>query len=179
MSKFSRQQADSLLSELVKNGRIRRVARGIYDYPAYSNLLQKDLGPNMDQVAHAYARKNNWRIFPSGGVALNFLGLSSQVPATYLYLSDGRSCEYEIMGIKLRFKKSALKDIGFKHRESALIVQALKSLGKAHLTKQVLDKISEKIDPNHREKILKDTQGTTDWIYEAIKEIYRSDITGG
>src|SRR5690606_10003999 len=53
LARYSRQQADSLLSELVKQGKIRRVARGIYDYPAYSDLLNRELSPDMDQVANA------------------------------------------------------------------------------------------------------------------------------
>jgi predicted transcriptional regulator of viral defense system len=82
LSRFSRQQADSLLSELVKQGKIRRVARGMYDYPAYSELLKKELSPDMDQVANAYARKFNWRIAVSGETALYMLELSTQMPAT-------------------------------------------------------------------------------------------------
>src|SRR5690606_27643572 len=103
-------------------GRIRRIAHGMYDYPGYSDLLKKELSPDIDQVASAYARKFNWRIEVSGETALNLLGLSTQVPASYVYLSDGPNRSYEVMGQTLRFKKSALKNIGFKYRESTLLV---------------------------------------------------------
>jgi hypothetical protein len=75
------------------------------------------------------------------------------------------------MGVQLTFKKSSLKDIGFKHRESTLIVQALKALGKEHLTNEVFAKIREQITKESFSKILRDTQGSTGWIYEAIKQI--------
>jgi len=55
LEKFSRSQADNLLSELVKQGKIRRVGRGVYDYPKYSKLLKKSLSPDIDQVARAIA----------------------------------------------------------------------------------------------------------------------------
>ena len=169
--RFARQQIDNALSDLAEANKIRRVARGLYDYPRFSDLLQKTLSPDIDQVAYAYARKFNWRIEVSGESALNLLGLSTQIPAQYVYLSDGLSKNYDIMGVTLSFKKSSLKDIGFKHRESTLIVQALKALGKEHLSENVFAKIREQIDAKSFAKILRDTQGTTGWIYESIKKI--------
>ncbi|MDQ1362736.1 MAG: hypothetical protein QG652_596 [Pseudomonadota bacterium] len=108
LGRYSRQQADSLLSELAGQGKIRRVARGLYDYPGYSELLGKELSPDIDQVARAYARKFNWRIEVAGETALNLLGLSTQIPASYVYLSDGPNRRYDILGQTLEFKKSAL-----------------------------------------------------------------------
>ena len=173
--RFTRQQVDSLLSELTRQGKIRRVARGIYDYPRYSELLQKTLSPDIDQVAAAYARKFGWRIEVSGESALNLLGLSTQVPGRYVYLSDGPNRRYEVSGVELEFKKSALKDIGFKYRESSLLVQALKALGKAHETPELIEQARQQIAPAQFERILKDTQGVTGWIFEAIKQICRGD----
>lgn len=170
-SRFERQQIDNALSDLAKEDKIRRIARGLYDYPRYSDFLQKTLSPDIDQVAYAYARKFSWRIEICGDSALNLLGLSTQIPANYLYLSDGPSKSYNIMGVVLKFKKSTLKDIGFKHRESTLIVQALKALGKDHLSEDVYSKIRDKIEAKHYNKILRDTKGSTGWIYEAIKQI--------
>ncbi len=169
--RFARQQIDNALSDLAQDGRIRRVVRGLYDYPRFSDLLQKTLSPDIDQVANAYARKFNWRIEVSGESALNLLGLSTQIPAQYVYLSDGPSKSYDVMGVQLNFKKSTLKDIGFKHRESTLIVQALKALGKELLSENVFAIIREQIDPKSYNKILRDTQGSTGWIYDAIKQI--------
>lgn len=175
MQKFTRQQADNLLSDLYAQGKIRRIVRGMYDYPKYSDFLGKELSPDIDQVARAYARKFNWRIEISGDSALNYFGLSTQVPGTYIYLSDGPNKSYDVMGTILKFKKSQLKNIGFKHRESSLIVQALNALGKEHMTDNVIKKIHEQIDPKKYEKILKDTQSSTVWIYESIKVICRKD----
>ena len=170
--KFSRQEIDNTLSDLVAQGKIRRVARGIYDYPRYSELLEQELSPNIEQVAHAYARKFNWLIEASGDTALNILGLSTQVVATYIYPSNGSSKKYEILGnISIQFKKSTLKNIGFKYKESSLLVQALKTLGKENITEEFIAKIKKQIDEKMYEKILKDTTTATDWIYETIKRI--------
>jgi hypothetical protein len=176
MKKFTRQEADSTLSVLAKNGKIRRIARGLYDYPKFSSLLEKDLNPDIDRIANAYARKFNWRIEMSGDTALNILELSTQVPGRYVYLSNGPSREYQILnGISLTFKKSSLKNIGFKHKDSRLIVRALKALGKDVVDKDVIKHIKKRIDPSNCAKILDDTNLTTSWIYEAIKNICKVD----
>ncbi len=175
LTKFSRQQADNVLSDLLKEGKIRRVCRGIYDYPKYSEFLKQYLSPDIDQVARAFARKFNWRIEVLGDTALNMLGLSTQVVAKYVYLSDGPNRSYDILGTTLEFKKSSLKNIGFKYKESSLIVQALKTLGKERITEDVIETIRKRIEPKMYAKILKDTQSSTVWIYEAIKQICRED----
>ncbi len=173
LKKFNRQQTDNILSDLAKEDKIRRVCRGIYDYPKYSEFLEQDLSPDIDQVARAFARKFNWRIEVHGDTALNMLGLSTQVVAKYIYLSDGPNRTYDILGTTLEFKKSSLKNIGFKHKESSLIVQALKTLGKERVTEEVIETIRKRIEPKMYSKILKDTQSSTVWIYEAIKQICR------
>ena len=176
IKKFERQQIDNVLSDLVKDKKIRRVSRGIYDYPKYSALLQKELSPDIEQIARAIGQKFNWRIEVSGDTALNILNLSTQIQAKYIYLSDGPNKSYKLFNdVEIEFKKSVLKDIGFRYKESSLIVQALKSLGKEHITDEIIEKIKEQIDPKMHEKILKDTQSTTVWVYGIIKQICKGD----
>lgn len=174
--KFTRQEIDNTLSDLVKRDKIKRVTRGIYDYPRYSELLKKELSPDIEQVAHAYARKFNWKIEVSGDTALNILGLSTQVVGKYIYLSNGSNKNYTLEnGTTIEFKKSSLKNIGFKHKESSLIVQALKALGKNRVDESIIKAIREQIEPNQFKKILNDTKSSTVWIYETIKKICKDD----
>ncbi|MFA7083085.1 MAG: DUF6088 family protein [Arcobacteraceae bacterium] len=171
---FPTNSIDKALSILAKKGKIRRVARGLYDYPKYSDFLQMQLGPDIEQVAFAIARKFNWQIEISGNSALNILDLSTQVPGTYLYLSNGPNRKYTINeNITIEYKKSALKNIGFKYKESSLIVQALRALGKEHVTQEVTSKIQTQISEKLYDKILVDTKTTTAWIYEIIKQIFK------
>jgi hypothetical protein len=114
---------DSALHRLEKRGEIRRVIRGIYDYPRFSKLIDQHLSPDIDQVARALARKFRWRIQPSGATALNFLGLSTQVPARAVYLSDGPTRVYQVGNMALVFEHTALKESGVKLKESGLIVR--------------------------------------------------------
>ena len=152
--------------------------RGVYDYPGYSNFLEQQLSPDINQVAHALARRFGWRIQPDGSTAQNLLGLSTQVPAGYLYRSDGPKRSYRINETALQFRHTALKESGFRYRESSLVVQALKSLGQEHITPEVIRQIRSYFNPSLRAKILKDTRTVTTWIYSAIKEICTEETDG-
>jgi len=148
----------------------------MYDYPKYSELLEQLLSPDIEQVASAFARKFNWKIEISGDSALNILGLSTQIEAKYIYLSNGPNRSYKIINTTLEFKKISLNNIGFKYKESSLIVQALKTLGQNRINEDIINQIRKQIDPSKFSKILKDTKKTTVWVYEIIKVICKEDI---
>lgn len=167
----SRSAVDSSLFRLEKEGVIRRVIRGVYDYPRHSELLKKSVVPDIDQVADALARKFGWRIQPDGATAQNLLGLSTQVPARIVYLSDGPDRSYTVGKQTLAFEHTALKESVFKLAQSRLVVQALKSLGEERISPNVVSKIREQLDPALRRKILLDTKTSTGWVYAAIQEI--------
>lgn len=177
--KFNSATIDWALANLVQEGKIRRIIRGIYDFPKYSTLLKQYLSPEIGTVAYTIARKFNWRIEPSGDTALNLLGLSTQVPGRYIYFSDGPNRQYEILGNKLEFKKIALKEIGFKYPESSLLVQALKALGKENITTDIVEQLQHKIDKKLYVKIIKDTKTVSDWVYSAIKQICSAGNVNG
>jgi len=169
----SRSSLDIALHRLVDKGTIRRVMRGLYDYPRFSDLLNEPLSPGPDQVARALARKFGWRIQPSGPAAMNIVGLSTQVPGRITYLSDGPNKAYKMGKTTLSFETTALKESGFKLPESALVVQSLKSLGQNRITDAVISKIRKWLSPELRPKVLKDTRSASDWVYQAIKKICR------
>jgi hypothetical protein len=180
IKEFPINNIEKALSSLAQKGKIRRLTRGIYDYPEYSPLLKKELSPDMRQVADAISRKFNLKIEASGDAALNILGISTQVPGKYIYLSNGPKKTYRILNnISLEFKRSALKNIGFRHKESSLIVQALKSLGKENITDDVKAKIKERIDSKACSNILEDTKTSDTWIYETIKQICKKELSNG
>jgi Family of unknown function (DUF6088) len=160
------------LSNLEAKGTIRRVLRGLYDYPRISTFLNEPMGPDLDQVARALARKHGWRIQPSENTALNLLGLSTQVPAQAVYLSDGPDGKaYTIGNRQLIFKKVALKESGFKHRESELVVQALKALGKERIDSKVRAQLSQAIPAAMWMKMVRDAKTAPAWVHEIIRTI--------
>jgi hypothetical protein len=174
----ARSAIDSALHRRAREGLIRRVIRGIYDYPRHSKALAGPASPNIDQVAHALARKFAWRIQPDGATAQNLLGLSTQVPARVVYLSDGPDRSYTLGRTKLAFEHTALKEAGFKLRESRLVVQALKAFGEGRITPKIIKQIRGQFDSAARQRILHDTRTATGWVYAAIQEIAKEGING-
>ena len=93
----SRDAADKSLSRLAKADEIQRLGRGLYHYPRMNERLGIPLGPDFDEIAEALARQTGSKVVPSGAVAANRLGLSTQVPAKPVYLTDGRTREVRIL----------------------------------------------------------------------------------
>ena len=79
---------DQALSRLVKAGQLRRLARGLYDFPKMHPKLGP-LSPAPDDVARALAQETGSKVQITGARAANALGLSAQVPAQSVYLTDG------------------------------------------------------------------------------------------
>ena len=163
-----------VLHELEKAGTIRRVLRGIYDYPRFSKLLDVALPPDIHQVARALARKFGWRIQPGGAAALNLLDLSTQVPSRFQYFSDGPSREYLVDKTALEFRHQALKD-AVRHEETAVLLQALKELGADHVNAGNLEQMRRWLPVSRHRRVLRDARGTSAWIYEAMTQICREE----
>lgn len=159
------------LMRLEKSEKIRRACRGIYYYPEYSELLKIFMSPDIDRTAQALARKFRWRIQPSGAVALNLLGLSTQVPAKPIYLSDGPNRTYNVGGQELEFRKTTLKEADIKHYKSGLLVQAIKTFGQERMTDDVIRKIRQQLSSAERRMILADAKHVSGWIYDIIRKI--------
>ncbi|MBI3616877.1 MAG: hypothetical protein HY210_01465 [Candidatus Omnitrophica bacterium] len=167
----SREAVRQALVRLVKQGKIRRVIRGLYDYPKYSEMLKQQMSPDLGQVAHALARKFGWRIQPSGDTALNFLGISTQVAGKVVYFSDGPEREYLVGKQPLIFQKTLLKHAALKYPETALIVQALEVLTRDRFNPGIAKKIRSHFDKSMLKKILLDAQSVKGWIHKCIRVI--------
>ncbi len=88
-----------------KNAFIRKVGRGLYDYPRIHSKLGV-MPPDIGQVANAIARRDNIKIIPSGAYAANLLGLIDMVTAKVVYLSDGASFKLKVGYLDVNFKKT-------------------------------------------------------------------------
>lgn len=162
------------LSRLENEKLLRRIMRGIYERPEYNNFLQEYLEPAPDKVANAIARNYGWTIVPCGDTALNLLGLSTQVPAIWLYVSDGPYKEYSFNNTTIKFKHTANKEISKLSYKTSLVIQALKALGKENIDNNVIVKLAKALTDDEKKKMLNEAKSTTSWIYEYIKSISRS-----
>ena len=77
----------SILSELTTEGMLVKIAHGIYTKPRKSKFGV--VLPSVDKVVQAITVRDNAEVLPSGMTALNALGLSTQVPMNYTFLTTG------------------------------------------------------------------------------------------
>jgi hypothetical protein len=162
------------LTRLEEEKVIRRVMRGVYYKAEFNEFLQEYVAPLPDKVAHALARNYGWTIVPCGDTALNLLGLSTQIPAAWVYVSDGTYKEYTYENTTIKFKKTTNKEISRLSYKSALVVQALKALGKDNVTAAIIDKLRGTLTDKEKDALLAEAKTVTSWIYEDIKLICRS-----
>ena len=159
------------LFRIEKDGMIRRVITGIYDKPAFSQLIQEYSVPRVDKIAEALARKFNWNIAPSGDTALNILHISTQVPNVWEYVSDGPYREYMIGNVPLKFKHIMPREINGYSAITVMIIQGIRAIGKGNMTQEQLDRFSSVITADDKDVILKEAKTASGWIYKEIKKI--------
>lgn len=163
--------ANKALLRLEKAGLIRRILFGVYEYPEYNEFLGEYVEPSPDMVAHTLARKFGWTIVPCGDTALNMLGISTQVPAVWLYVSDGTYKEYTYGNTVIRFKRTTNKEISKISYKTALVIQALKALGKENITNEIINQIASVTTDEEKTAMFAEAKYATAWIYDVIKEI--------
>ena len=160
-----------ILKRLADEDKIKRVIDGFYYNPKYSELIGEYEAVSIHELALAISRKYNWNIAPYSSTALNLLGLSTQVPTHYKYISSGRYKEYKIGDTVLEFKKVNPGEIANMSLETATVIQAIKSLGKENITREVIQNIRENLTQKERTGLMKESKSVPAWIYEVIREI--------
>ena len=129
------------LQKLYEEGIIRRALPGVYYRPSYSNILGREVPPKIEAVAEAIARNNNWTIIPEGEKGLNMLGLSTQVPAHTVFITNGPSKTYEFGKQKFEFRHVQPKNIVGLSAKTALVVEALKNLGEQNVDDSIVTRL--------------------------------------
>ncbi len=167
----SREAVDQALSRLAKAGDVQRLGRGLYHYPRVNRRLGIQLPPDADDVAAALARRVGARIAPSGALAANRLGLSTQVPAKLVYLTDGRSRRVKAANAIFLIQHVAPKDLPVGSPTSAAVFQALRYVGEDAVDDQVIARLRRALTAKDRRKLLEDARYATGWIAETVRQV--------
>ena len=160
-----------ILKRLADEDKIKRIIDGFYYNPRYSELIGEYEAVSIHELALAIARKYNWNIAPYNSTALNLLGLSTQVPTHYKYISSGRYKEYKIGDTILEFKKVNPGEIANMSLKTATVIQAIKSLGKENISNEVIQKIRENLTEKEKLDLMNESKSVPAWIYEVIRKI--------
>ena len=159
---------------LCDRGTIRRLARGLYDYPEHHPQIG-DLTPSAEQIAQALAGKEGLRIQPTGAYAVNALGLSTQVPARAVFLTDGAERKITVGNRTIQLKRTTPKNMATAGRTSGLVIQALRYLGRDQVDDSVIERLAQRLSKDDRQELMKDIQYAPAWIGDVFRRLAKME----
>lgn len=160
------------LTSLVKAGTIRRLARGIYDYPKKHKTLG-DLPANYEGIAQALAGRDNLKIQPAGAYAANLLGLSEQVPARIVFLTDGPNRTVQINKRTIVLKKTTQRNMATAGRISGVVIQALKNIGREFVNDEIIETLRDKLTNEEKQCLTRDIRYAPEWIGVIFRQLQK------
>lgn len=174
----SRAAIDKSLQRLVSRGELRRLSRGLYDKPRQDALLGT-LWPSVEAVVKAVAGKHRLRVQPGGAYAANLLGLSEQVPAKIVLLTDGVSRTIRAGPMRIAFKRTSPRNMSAANRLAGLVIQAFKSLRREHITAARLEHLRKTLPAAERAKLVRDLDLAPGWMRPLIRQLVDDTMIPG
>ena len=166
----SRGAVDQALSRLARRGVIRRLDWGIYDYPKISRNLGV-LSPDPIAVARAMARQTGSTIQVTGARAANTLGLTDQVPAKVVYLTDGPTRTVQVGNQTISLHHASKRNLVGAGQPSGIVFQALRYLGKDQVRDDTIVKLRQVLSPQQKKDLRRHVGRAPDWTREVIEQI--------
>ncbi len=135
------------LTRLCHNGKLHRFAKGIYYVPLYDKWDGSLREPSLDAIALKIAQRDNARVIPTGAYALNKLGLSTQVPANIIYITDGSARQIKFgEGKSITFRHSNdLSNFAYQSKLMQLAVIAMREIGEKTITEEQKEQLKKLI----------------------------------
>ena len=166
----NRTAIDQALGRLVRSGTIRRLARGLYDYPEKHPTLG-DLPANYERIAQALAGRDNLKIQPSGAYAANLLGLTEQVPAKIAFLTDGANRIVQIKNQRIVLTRTTPKNMATAGRVSGLVIQALRYMKQENIDDKIINKLKRRLSVEDKKQLVSDLRYAPAWIEKVVRRL--------
>ena len=168
----SRTAVAKALERLADSGTIRRLARGLYDYPEKHSVLG-ELPANYERIAQALAGRDSLKIQSSGAYAANLLGLTEQVPAKIVFLTDGANRIVQINKQQIVLKRTTPKNMATAGRVSGLVIQALRYLGKDHVDDKIIGILKKRLTGDDKRQLISDFRYAPAWIGTIFRQLQK------
>ena len=162
------------LAELTSEGILVKLAQGIYAKPRMSRFGA--VLPSVEKIVQSIAIRDNAEVLPSGMTALNVLGLSTQVPMNYTYLTTGSERTINLTNRQVVLKRGVPKNFCYETRLIALLVQALRTLKQENVGQEELQTIRTLIakEPD-KDTLEKDVDKMPAWMKRIIKPMLKTN----
>jgi uncharacterized protein DUF6088 len=166
----TRAAVDQALSRLHRRGHIRRLTRGIYQFPKIHPNIGV-LSPSPEAIAKAVAERTGSRIMVSGAKAANLLGLSTQVPAQNLYLTEGPSRTVRIGNQTVSLKHVASSKMIGAGTEAEIVIQAVRSLGQKRVHEIPVNELAKRLPPPVKAAVKRVAPAAPAWSQPVLNQI--------
>ncbi len=155
-----------VLSLLAKSNEIGTICRGMYFRPKKSRYLPGcPIPPGAEKIINAISKKTGEIISVHGAVALNQIGLSTQVPVRAIYYTTGRSRYIKINGEnRIKLVHVSPRKIVMPNTVTCHVVSALWFEGKRYLKPRVIKKIHNRIGNEYFSEVLKHVDKMPTWM---------------
>ena len=173
----SRTAVAQSLVRLVKLASIRRLSQGLYDYPEKHPILGY-LPPNYERVAQALAGRDSLKIQPSGAYAANLLGLTDQVPAKIIFLTDGPKRRVQINKRQIVLKRTTPKNMAAAGRIGGLVIQALRHLGQVNVDDKIIGMLKKRFSSDGKHQFIEDVRYAPVWIGNILRQLGGEETHG-
>jgi len=166
----SRTAVAQSLVRLAKSGTIRRLTRGLYDYPVKHPDFDV-LPPNYYRIAQALVGRDNLKIQPSGAYAANLLGLTEQVPAKIVFLTDGPNRKVQVGKRTIILKRTTPRNMATAGRISGSVIQALRYLKRKNTDSTIISKLKRRLSDKDKNMLMSDIRYAPAWIGDIFRKI--------
>lgn len=164
--------AGKVLERLVINGKLKRLAKGIYFVPRKDPVIGF-ITPGIEEIVKAIAKRDKARVVPTGTYALNRLGLSTQVPLNVVYLTDGAARKVKIGNRTINFKRTTPRNVAAIGEISKLVIQALRTIGKDKVTEVEIEKIQQLLKKEKPTHLQNDIRLAPQWIRKIMLPVLK------
>ena len=161
------------LHRLVKAGKIRRIRRGLYDLPR-AHPITGQTAPNIMATVQALMDGSQAQWLFTGAYAANALGLSDQVPAKIIILTDGGPRRVALGKLMLVFRRAAPRNLLGAGRRAGLVIQALRYLQTSPDMAQHVARLKMSLDADTKKDLAALTPKLPAWMRPIAQQIVES-----
>ena len=158
------------LSRLARAGTIRRIRRGLYDLPRTHPVIGPTVPDTMAAVRTLMEGSHaQWQA--SGAYAANLLGLSEQVPAKIVILTDGVPRRVSLGKVTLIFRRAAPRNLLGAGRPAGLVIQALRYLRVGAASPQIITRLRKQLDKDTKADLRSLAAKLPAWMRPIVEQI--------
>ena len=161
------------LGNLARDGKIARLARGVFCFPELTEHGMRMILPDADTIAHAVAEKTCVRIVPSGDQAAYMVGLTGLSLSRTTYLTDGAPRTMRLAnGRTIEFvHTSEMRIFAFSNRKMQLVSAAVRAIGRENIRIEERETIKWQLDSVPPEDFAHDINLCPGWVRNMLYDL--------